>query len=160
MSRGHAADLHPISRFLGHDAASGIVLAIAAAAALIVSNSPLAAWYEAFLQTPGELVIGKTLVLEKTLLVWVNDLWMAVFFFLVGLEIKRELVEGELADRRQAVLPLAAALGGMAVPALIYSAINWNDAQALKGWAIPAGPPTSRSRSRSWPCSARVCPYR
>jgi Na+:H+ antiporter, NhaA family len=125
-------------RFFAHESAGGIVLGIAALAALIVSNSPLAAWYEALLRTPGELVIGKTLVLEKTLLVWVNDLWMAVFFFLVGLEIKREFVEGELADRRQAVLPLAAALGGMAVPALIYSAINWGDAQALKGWAIPA----------------------
>jgi len=125
-------------RFFAHESAGGVVLGIAALAALIVSNSPLAAWYAAFLQTPGELVIGKTLVLEKPLLVWVNDLWMAVFFFLVGLEIKREFVEGELADRRQAVLPLAAALGGMAVPALIYSAVNWGDAQALKGWAIPA----------------------
>jgi len=125
-------------RFFAHESAGGVALGIAALTALIVSNSPLAAWYAAFLQTPGELVIGKTLVLEKPLLVWVNDLWMAVFFFLVGLEIKREFVEGELADRRQAVLPLAAALGGMAVPALIYSAINWGDAQALKGWAIPA----------------------
>ncbi len=125
-------------RFFAHESAGGIVLGIAALTALIVSNSALAGWYEALLRTPGELVIGKTLVLEKTLLVWVNDLWMAVFFFLVGLEIKREFVEGELADRRQAVLPLAAALGGMAVPALIYSAVNWGDAQALKGWAIPA----------------------
>ena len=126
------------ARFFAHESTGGIVLGLAALAALIVSNSPLAAWYEAFLQTPGELVIGNTLVLEKPLLVWVNDLWMAVFFFVVGLEIKREFVEGELADRRQAVLPLAAAFGGMAVPALIYSAVNWGDAQALKGWAIPA----------------------
>ena len=114
------------------------MLGVAALAALIVSNSPLADGYEALLRTPGELVIGKTLVLEKTLLVWVNDLWMAVFFFLVGLEIKREFVEGELSDRRHAVLPLAAAFGGMAVPALLYSAVNWGDAQALRGWAIPA----------------------
>ena len=125
-------------RFFAHESAGGIVLGIAALAALIVSNSSFAAWYEALLRTPGELVIGKTLVLEKTLLVWVNDLWMAVFFFLVGLEIKREFVEGELAERRQAVLPLAAALGGMVVPALIYSAVNWGDAQAQRGWAIPA----------------------
>jgi len=125
-------------RFFAHESAGGVVLGIAALAALIVSNSPLSGWYAAFLQTPGELVFGKTLVLEKTLLVWVNDLWMAVFFFLVGLEIKREFVEGELASRRQAVLPLAAALGGMAVPAVIYSAVNWGDAQALQGWAIPA----------------------
>ena len=133
--------MHSPSAFMGffaHQSAGGVVLGIAALAALIVSNSPLSGWYAAFLQTPGELVFGKTLVLEKPLLVWVNDLWMAVFFFLVGLEIKREFVEGELASRRQAVLPLAAALGGMAVPALIYSAVNWGDAQALQGWAIPA----------------------
>jgi NhaA family Na+:H+ antiporter len=138
MSDRHMHSRNAFMRFFAHESAGGVVLGIAALAALIVSNSPLAAWYAAFLQTPGELVVGKTLVLEKPLLVWVNDLWMAVFFFLVGLEIKREFVEGELADRRQAVLPLAAALGGMAVPALIYSAVNWGDAQALKGWAIPA----------------------
>ena len=127
-----------IRRFFAHPSAGGIALALAALAALIVSNSPASVWYESLLRTPGELVIGDTLVLRKSLLVWVNDLWMAVFFFLVGLEIKREFVEGELADRRQAVLPVAAALGGMAVPALIYSAVNWGDAQALQGWAIPA----------------------
>ena len=138
MAQAGAAGQGAFLRFFAHESAGGIVLGIAALTALIVSNSSLAGWYEALLRTPGELVIGKTLVLEKTLLVWVNDLWMAVFFFLVGLEIKREFVEGELADRRQAVLPLAAALGGMAVPALIYSAVNWGDAQALKGWAIPA----------------------
>ena len=138
MAQAGAAGQSAFLRFFAHESAGGIVLGMAALAALIVSNSPLAGWYEAVLRTPGELVIGKTLVLEKTLLVWVNDLWMAVFFFLVGLEIKREFVEGELADRRQAVLPLAAALGGMALPALIYSAVNWGDAQALKGWAIPA----------------------
>ncbi|MES2960231.1 MAG: Na+/H+ antiporter NhaA [Pseudomonadota bacterium] len=125
-------------RFFAHESAGGVVLAVAAFAALVVSNSPLAPWYEGLLRMPGEVVVGRALALEKTLLVWVNDLWMAVFFFLVGLEIKREFVEGELADRRQAVLPLAAALGGMAVPALIYSAINWGDSQALTGWAIPA----------------------
>jgi Na+:H+ antiporter, NhaA family len=138
MAQAGVAGQGAFLRFFAHESAGGIVLGIAALAALIVSNSPLAGWYEALLRTPGELVIGKTLVLEKTLLVWVNDLWMAVFFFLVGLEIKREFVEGELADPREAVLPLAAALGGMAVPALIYSAVNWGDAQALKGWAIPA----------------------
>jgi Na+:H+ antiporter, NhaA family len=138
MSQDRANVPSAFMRFFAHESAGGVVLGIAALAALIVSNSSLAGWYEALLRTPGELVVGKTLVLEKTLLVWVNDLWMAVFFFLVGLEIKREFVEGELADRRQAVLPLAAALGGMAVPALIYSAVNWGDAQALKGWAIPA----------------------
>ena len=71
------------------------------------------------------------------LLLWVNDLWMAVFFFLVGLEIKRELLEGELASLKQSLLPAGAALGGMLVPALIYAAINWGNEVALRGWAIP-----------------------
>jgi NhaA family Na+:H+ antiporter len=125
-------------RFFAHESAGGIVLGLAALAALIVSNSPLAPWYRELLTLPGHLVIGTTLVLEKTVLIWVNDLWMAVFFFLVGLEIKREFVDGELADRRRALLPLAAALGGMAVPALIYCALNQGDPKALAGWAIPA----------------------
>ena len=117
----------------------GIVLAIAALLALIVSNSPWSAWYEQLLQVRGEIRIGGDwLVLSKPLLVWVNDLWMAVFFFLVGLEIKRELLEGELASVSQAMLPAGAAVGGMLVPAIIYSAINWGDAVALRGWAIPA----------------------
>jgi len=77
-------------------------------------------------------------VLAKPLLLWVNDLWMAVFFFLVGLEIKRELLAGELASARQALLPAGAAVGGMAVPALIYALINLRDPVALHGWAIPA----------------------
>src|SRR6188768_1306235 len=138
MTREGESVPNPFVRFFAHESAAGVVLAVAAVAALIVSNSPWSGWYEGFLRTQGSLVLGTTLVLEKTLLVWVNDLWMAVFFFLVGLEIKREFVDGELADRRQALLPLVAALGGMAVPALIYSAINRGDAQALQGWAIPA----------------------
>jgi Na+:H+ antiporter, NhaA family len=135
----HSNDTNnPFARFFAHESAGGIVLAIAALAALVISNSPWAAWYETFLRVPGSVVVGQTLVLEKPLLVWVNDLWMAVFFFLVGLEIKREFVEGELATRSQAMLPAIAALGGMAVPAAIYAAINWGDAVALRGWAIPS----------------------
>lgn len=76
--------------------------------------------------------------MSKPLLHWVNDFWMAAFFFLVGLEIKRELLRGELASPRQALLPAGAALGGMVVPALIYTAMNRHDAAALRGWAIPA----------------------
>ncbi len=115
------------------------MLAIAALAALVLSNSPWGASYEAFRQIPGEVRIGDgAFVLAKPLVVWVNDLWMAVFFFLVGLEIKRELLVGELSSRRQALLPVVAALGGMAVPALIYASINQGDATALRGWAIPA----------------------
>jgi len=126
-------------RFFASESAGGIVLALAAVLALIVSNSPWAGSYLGFIRLPGELRIGGDwLVLAKPLLVWVNDLWMAVFFFLVGLEIKREFVEGELASRSQAVLPAVAALGGMIAPALIYAAINHADPVALRGWAIPA----------------------
>ena len=127
------------ARFFAHESAGGVVLALAALAALMVSNSPYGDAYRTFLAWPGELRIGgDALVLSKPLLVWVNDLWMALFFFLVGLEIKREFVEGELASRRQALLPAAAALGGMLLPALIYAAVNRDDAVALRGWAIPA----------------------
>jgi len=126
------------ARFFAHESAGGVVLALAALAALAVSNSPWGDAYRGFLAWPGELRIGgDALVLAKPLLVWVNDLWMALFFFLVGLEIKREFVEGELASRRQALLPAAAALGGMLLPALIYAALNRGDATALRGWAIP-----------------------
>src|SRR5439155_10599160 len=125
-----------LRRFIAAESSAGIVLAIAAMAALVVSNSPLGTWYEHFLELPGELRIGSSgLVLSKPLLLWVNDLWMAVFFLLVGLEIKRELLEGDLAEPRQAALPAAAALGGMVVPALIYAAINHGDPVAPRGWA-------------------------
>ncbi len=126
-------------KFFASGSSGGIVLAIAAVLALVISNSGWAEAYVAFTRIPGELRIGgDALVLAKPLLVWVNDLWMAVFFFLVGLEIKREFVSGELATRAQVVLPAAAALGGMVMPALIYAAINHADPVALRGWAIPA----------------------
>jgi NhaA family Na+:H+ antiporter len=124
--------------FFAHEAAGGIILAIAALFAMIVINSPWSNLYTAFTRIPGAVNIGGLIVIDKPLLLWVNDLWMAVFFFLVGLEIKRELVEGELASPRQAMLPAVAALGGMAVPAIIYAAINSGDMTALRGWAIPA----------------------
>ena len=125
--------------FFRSQSASGVVLAVAAALALVVSNSPWSNAYNAFRDWPGELRIGGDwLVLSKSLLQWVNDLWMAVFFLSVGLEIKREMCRGELASMRQALLPAGAALGGMLVPALIYAGINWGDAIALRGWAIPA----------------------
>jgi NhaA family Na+:H+ antiporter len=126
-------------KFFASESSGGIVLAIAAALALVISNSAWSDAYVAFTRIPGELRIGgDALVLAKPLIVWVNDLWMAVFFFLVGLEIKREFVAGELATRAQVVLPAVAALGGMVAPALIYAAINHADATALRGWAIPA----------------------
>ena len=124
--------------FFAHEAAGGIVLAIAAVAALLVSNSPWQSAYQAFNSIRGVVDIGGLVVLEKPLLLWVNDLWMAVFFLLVGLEIKREVVVGELAQPGQALLPAAAAFGGMAVPAAIYVMLNLGDTVALRGWAIPS----------------------
>ncbi|WP_445944847.1 Na+/H+ antiporter NhaA [Roseateles sp. PN1] len=128
-----------LRKFFASESSSGIVLALAAILALIISNSPLSHLYQGFTQISGEVRVGAdALVLKKPLIVWVNDLWMAVFFLLVGLEIKREFVAGELASLKQAILPAVAALGGMVVPALIYVGFNWSDAQALRGWAIPA----------------------
>jgi Na+:H+ antiporter, NhaA family len=126
-------------RFFAAESAGGIVLALATLLALAISNSPWGVDYEAFRDIPGEVRIGHGwLVLSKPLILWVNDLWMAVFFLLVGLEIKRELIAGELATPRQAMLPAGAALGGMVVPAGIYALFNMNDPVALRGWAIPA----------------------
>ena len=115
----------------------GAVLGLAAVAALVVTNSPFGADYEALLRMTGEVRIG-SIGLSKTLDHWINDGLMAVFFLLVGLEIKREVMEGALASAKQAALPVIAAFGGFVTPAAIYAAINWGDAQALRGWAIPA----------------------
>jgi Na+:H+ antiporter, NhaA family len=122
--------------FLHHEAAGGITLFLAAVAALALANSPLAAKFASFLEFPLKAGIAP-LVLEKTLGHWINDGLMVIFFFIVGLEIKRELVVGALSSAKQAALPLAAAAGGMIVPALIYVFINRNDPVALNGWAIP-----------------------
>ncbi len=127
-----------VNQFISSQSFGGMLLAIAALAALLVSNSPWQPGYQQFLDLPIELRIGQGwLVLSKPLLVWINDLWMAVFFFLVGLEVKRELLEGELATPSQVLLPACAALGGMVVPAVIYAAINAGNGLALRGWGIP-----------------------
>ncbi|KAB2914792.1 MAG: Na+/H+ antiporter NhaA [Hyphomicrobiaceae bacterium] len=123
--------------FFHHEAAGGLVLLAAAAAALLIDNSPLSWLYGLFLDTPVGVRVGP-LSLEKPLLLWINDGLMAIFFFLVGLEIKRELVQGELSTFGQATLPAVAAAGGMAVPALIYALINAGNAATLRGWAIPS----------------------
>ena len=127
-----------MTSFINAQTIGGVLLALAALLALVLSNSPWSEVYLRLLQFPVEIRLGgDALVLAKPMLIWVNDLWMAVFFFLVGLEIKRELLDGELASFRQVLLPAGAALGGMVVPALIYAAINANDAVALQGWGIP-----------------------
>ncbi|HNK32226.1 MAG TPA: Na+/H+ antiporter NhaA [Plasticicumulans sp.] len=129
--------LSALRHFLKLEAASGILLFLAAVLAMIVANSPLAPWYGQFLDLPVAVRIGP-LEIAKPLLLWINDGLMAVFFLLVGLELKREVLEGELADPRQVALPAIAAIGGMIVPALVYCAFNSGDPVALRGWAIPA----------------------
>ncbi len=126
-----------IREFIKLESAGGIVLIAAAAAALILANSPLGSFYDAFLEIPVAVQVG-AIEIAKPLLLWINDGMMAVFFFLVGLEIKREFLEGELSSPTQLALPALAAVGGMAAPALIYAFINWGDPQNLNGWAIPA----------------------
>jgi NhaA family Na+:H+ antiporter len=116
--------------------ASGLVLLAAAILALIASNSPLAPLYDLFLQTPVAVRVG-ALHLDKPLLLWINDGLMALFFLVVGAEIKRELLEGELSSVRRAALPALAALGGMVVPAVLYILVSEGDPDMLAGWAIP-----------------------
>ena len=122
--------------FIKLESSGGLLLMLAAVAALLIANSRLSVYYDAFLGITGTLQI-ENFKISKPLLLWVNDLWMAVFFFLIGLEIKRELLEGELSSIGQVILPGIGALGGMLVPALIYVVLNRGDAQALSGWAIP-----------------------
>lgn len=129
--------LDALRKFLRLEAAGGIVLVIAAALAMITANSPLSGIYDLFIDLPVEIRIGP-LHIAKPLLLWINDGLMAVFFFLVGLELKREVLEGELSDARKIVLPALGAAGGIVVPAVIYAAFNWSDPLALQGWAIPA----------------------
>ena len=126
-----------IAAFLKHEAAAGVVVMLAAALALIIDNSALSQLYGALLDTPVTLRIGQ-LRLDKSVLLFINDGLMAVFFLLIGLEIKREVLQGELATLEQALLPIIAAAAGMLVPACIYAAINVSDAVAMRGWAIPA----------------------
>lgn len=126
-----------INNFFRMEAASGIILMFAAALAMVLANSPLSTWYDLLIDTPVQVSIGE-LIVAKPLLLWINDGLMAIFFFLVGLELKREVMEGELSQMRKVVLPGFGALGGMLVPAAIYLAINYGDANAFSGWAIPA----------------------
>ncbi|MGQ0673543.1 MAG: Na+/H+ antiporter NhaA [Hyphomicrobium sp.] len=123
-------------RFIHHEAAGGILLLGAALIALVFANTALSPLYAALLDTPVSVRIG-ALALDKPLLHWINDGLMAIFFFLVGMEIKRELMVGELSTLGQAMLPLIAAIGGIVVPALIYVWINAGNEAALRGWAIP-----------------------
>lgn len=126
-----------IKEFFEFDAAGGMVLIGASALALIIANSPATGLYDAFLNVPVAVQVG-ALEIDKALLLWINDGLMAVFFLLVGLEIKREIMEGELSEKSKAALPVVAAIGGMVAPATVYAVFNWDNPVALNGWAIPA----------------------
>ncbi len=128
--------VNTVRDFMKLESAGGILLLIAAVVALIVANSPLAIFYSELLDTTVAVQVG-ALSINKPLLLWINDGLMAVFFFLIGLEIKREIMEGELSSFSQIVLHGMGALGGRIVPAAIYAWMNWGDSIALDGWAIP-----------------------
>lgn len=129
--------VNAIREFLKLESASGIILVGAAVLALILNNSPLSNLYDLLLNTHVEVKIG-ALQLAKPLLLWINDGLMAIFFLLIGLEVKREILDGQLSSLSQVALPGIAAVGGMLVPALIYLLFNSNNPDALNGWAIPA----------------------
>lgn len=122
--------------FFKKDSAVGILLIIATIFAMIISNSPFSASYENMMETPVMVMFGEFNI-AKPLLLWINDGLMALFFFMVGLEIKREVVEGSLSDKSKLALPIFAAIGGMLVPAVVYSFFNWGNEAAMQGWAIP-----------------------
>jgi NhaA family Na+:H+ antiporter len=132
----HIVSMKFIESFIKKESSSGILLVAATILALIFSNTLLAPYYEAFLHIPVSIQLG-SLSLDKSLHHWVNDGLMAIFFFLIGLEVKREVLEGHLSSLAQVTLPIVAAIGGMAVPALIYLYFNADDPLAANGWAIP-----------------------
>src|SRR5450631_1169561 len=119
------------------DLFGGIALGMTTLAALLIANSALGPQYNALIHATAEIRIG-SIGLSKSLEHWINDGLMAIFFLLVGLEIKREAIEGSLAGVQKAALPVMAAIGGFVVPALFYAALNWGNSEALRGWAIPA----------------------
>ena len=126
-----------IKNFFKSKTAPGILLCIATALALIAKNSPADVYYDLFKQIPVIFKAG-AFSIDKPLLLWINDGLMAIFFLLIGLEIKREIVEGHLSSKEQVILPAVAAVGGIVAPAGIYAYLNWDDAVRLQGWAIPA----------------------
>lgn len=127
----------PMQRFFQLEYASGLMLVVMALLAMILVNSPFKWLYDMLLDIPVEVRIG-AFSIAKPLLLWINDGLMAIFFFLIGLELKREVLIGELSELSKVTLPIVAAVGGMAMPALIYAFINWGDPVAIRGWAIPS----------------------
>jgi NhaA family Na+:H+ antiporter len=135
IQRSFRQALTPLEEFFHKEASSGLLLMACTVIALALANSPLSPLYDSVLN--HKFTVGSGLfAVSHSLQHWINDGLMALFFFMVGLEIKREILVGELADRRQAILPIAAAIGGMIVPSLIYVAIN-NGTDAISGWGVP-----------------------
>ena len=124
--------------FLKKDSAVGVLLMIATGLAMLFANTQLEVLYNYFLDTPIEFRLGRQIHIAKPLLLWINDGLMAIFFLLIGLEVKREVLVGQLSSRAQIALPGIAAIGGMLAPAIIYAICNVGDSTALNGWAIPA----------------------
>jgi NhaA family Na+:H+ antiporter len=142
--RSLALALSPLNNFV-RTSVSGIgLLLLATVAALVLANSPLAMGYERFWETELSIGVAGVLQISESLRHWVTDGLMTLFFFIVGLEIKRELLVGDLRSPRQAALPIAAALGGSLVPALVYTAINWGG-NGAQGWGIPMATDTAFS---------------
>ena len=129
--------LRALDRFFSHEASGGILLMLSALAAMIVANSALSGLYESVLGANFSILINGE-GLSKPLILWINDGLMAIFFFLIGLELKREILEGKLKNPSDIILPGVAAIGGMALPALVFVLFNWNIVENISGWAIPA----------------------
>ncbi len=129
--------MNKISKFFASKTAPGILLCLSAMLALIVANTEYNQYYQLFKNIPVVFQAGD-FIIDKPLLLWINDGLMAIFFLVVGLEIKREFIEGHLSSHKKAILPAIGAMGGFVVPAAIYAFINWDNPAALKGWAIPA----------------------
>lgn len=128
--------MNRITRLFRYEQTSGLIVIAAVLLALTAANSPLAEIYALVHHTPVHFRFGP-LVIDEPLVQWINEGLMVIFFLVVGLEIKRQLLEGHLASYKQAALPVFAALGGMIFPAVIYASLNWTDPIALRGWAIP-----------------------
>ena len=127
----------PFKYFFKLEAASGLVLLFAAILALVISNGSYSSFYFSALEK--YIILGtKEFGLKLSVLHWINDVLMAIFFFFVTLEIKREFLQGELSNPKQALLPIIGAIGGMAVPALFYIIVNYSNSATLNGWAIPS----------------------
>ena len=126
-----------LTQFLRTESSGGVLLIIAAILAMIIANSPFSDVYLGFLHTEIQVRVAD-IDINKSFSHWINDGLMAIFFLLIGLEVKQELVEGSLASRKKSLFPIIAAAGGMLAPALVYLSLNAANPDAIKGWAIPA----------------------